>query len=165
MKIFGNSKHRFISVAILRCESPVVKTLRTILDRSMMRNIFLKCFNTYKEETESTISDSYALNHMRFSPRLFEIKLSQKTESVAYFDDCDMFVIVEGEALLSLNFHTGLDVNPGIRSLRSLTTFINMITLAENEHSIKDALVYKMKHTDQLSKDLIQSGIKESMFS
>lgn len=35
MKIFGNSKHRFISVAILRCESPVVKTLRTILDRSV----------------------------------------------------------------------------------------------------------------------------------
>ena len=35
LKIFGNSKHRFISLAIERCDSPVVKTLRTILDRSV----------------------------------------------------------------------------------------------------------------------------------
>lgn len=35
LKVFGNSKHRFISLAISKCESPVVKALRTILDRSV----------------------------------------------------------------------------------------------------------------------------------
>jgi hypothetical protein len=73
----------------------------------MMRNIFLKCFNTYKLPTEPLITDSYALNHMKYSPRLFEIKFSQRSETVAYFDDCDMFVLAEGEAASFLNFHTG----------------------------------------------------------
>lgn len=35
LKVFGNSKHRFISLAISKCESSVVKALRTILDRSV----------------------------------------------------------------------------------------------------------------------------------
>lgn len=73
----------------------------------MMRNIFLKCFNTYKLSSEPLLSESYALNHMKYSPRLFEIKLSQRSETVAYFDDCDMFVLAEGEAAAFLNFHTG----------------------------------------------------------
>ncbi|KAK3085962.1 hypothetical protein FSP39_011386 [Pinctada imbricata] len=165
LKIFGNSKHRFISLAIARCDSPVVKTLRTILDRSMMRNIFLKCFNQYKVESEPAISDSYALHHMKFSPRLFEIKLSQRCETVAYFDDCDTFVLAEGEAAMSFNFHTGLDINPAIRGLMSLSTFIEMISIAETEHSITEALIYKMKHTDSVCKELIKHGMKEYMFS
>ena len=54
-----------------------------------------------------SISDSYALNHMKFSPRLFEIKLSQRCETVAYFNDYDTFVLAEGEAAMYFNFHTG----------------------------------------------------------
>ena len=73
----------------------------------MMRNIFLKCFNQYKVDSEPSISDSYALNHMKFSPRLFEIKLSQRCETVAYFNDYDTFVLAEGEAAMYFNFHTG----------------------------------------------------------
>ena len=73
----------------------------------MMRNIFLKCFNTYKGSDEASISDSYCLNNMKFSPRLSEIKLSQRMESVAYIADCDLFVITEGEASRSYNFNTG----------------------------------------------------------
>lgn len=73
----------------------------------MMRNIFLKCFNTYKSESESTLSDSYALKHMKFSPRLFEIKLSQRLETAAYFQDMDIFVVAEGEAARCYNINTG----------------------------------------------------------
>ena len=76
----------------------------------MMRNVFLKCFNTYKRSEEGSISDSYCLNNMKFSPRLFEIKLSQRAESVAYISDCDLFIITEGEASRFLNFNTGKSV-------------------------------------------------------
>lgn len=165
LKVFGNSKHRFISLAISKCESSVVKALRTILDRSMMRNIFMKCFNLYKMGYEQSLSESYALNHMKFSPRLFEIKLSQRCETVAYFHDCDTFVLAEGEAALSFNFHTGLDINPAIRGLMSLSKFIEMITLAESEHSISNALLFKMKHNEFVCKDLIRNGLREYMFS
>lgn len=84
----------------------------------MMRNIFMKCFNLYKMGYEQSLSESYALNHMKFSPRLFEIKLSQRCETVAYFHDCDTFVLAEGEAALSFNFHTG-------RSYTFLATICN----------------------------------------
>ena len=72
-----------------------------------MRNIFLKCLNTYKREEEASVSDSYCLNNMKFSPRLYELKISQRAESVAYISDCDLFVVNEGEAARSLNFNTG----------------------------------------------------------
>ena len=73
----------------------------------MMRNIFLKCFNTYKSDSESSLSDSFALKHMKFSPRLFEVKLSQRVETAAYFQDTDTFVVAEGEAARCYNIHTG----------------------------------------------------------
>lgn len=44
---------------------------------------------------------------MKFSPRLFEIKLSQREETVAYYEDFDMFVLAEGDSARSYNFHTG----------------------------------------------------------
>ena len=75
----------------------------------MMRNIFLKCFNTYKSDSESSLSDSFALKHMKFSPRLFEVKLSQRVETAAYFQDTDTFVVAEGEAARCYNIHTGND--------------------------------------------------------
>lgn len=73
----------------------------------MMRNIFLKCFNSFKNDCESHITESCALKFMKFSPRLFEIKLSQRRETVAYYEDLDIFVLAEGDAARCYNFHTG----------------------------------------------------------
>ncbi|KAK3085424.1 hypothetical protein FSP39_003082 [Pinctada imbricata] len=165
LKIFGNSKHRFLSIAVTKSDSNVVKTLRSVLDRSMMRNVFLKCFNVFKAVTEQSISDSYALHHMEFSPRLFEIKLSQRCETVAYFDDCDTFVLAEGEAALSFNFHTGLDINPHIRCLMSLGAFIDKLTAADSENSILESMVFKIKDLEMVCKELVKKGLKEAMFS
>ncbi|XP_069113565.1 uncharacterized protein [Argopecten irradians] len=165
LKIFGNSKYRYMCLAIRRCDSPTLKALRTILDRSMMRNIFLKCFNTYKLKTEPCLSESFVLNHMKYSPRLFEVRYTQRCETVAYFDDCDMFVVVEGEAALSCNFHTGMDINQGIRGLHSLDQFITRVTWAESEKSISSALAYKMQHSTKLFTSLSRDGMQEFMFS
>lgn len=47
----------------------------------------------------------------------------------------------------------------------SLSKFIEMITLAESEHSISNALLFKMKHNEFVCKDLIRNGLREYMFS
>ena len=73
----------------------------------MMRNIFIKCFNTCRTPAESELSETWALRNMKFSPRLFDIKLFQRRETVAYFEDADMFVLAEGEAARCYNFQTG----------------------------------------------------------
>ncbi|XP_052232600.1 uncharacterized protein LOC127845629 isoform X2 [Dreissena polymorpha] len=163
LKIFGNSTCRFLALAINKTDSNVVKTLRTVLDKSMMRNIFLKCFNTYKRADEASISDSFCLHHMRFSPRLYEIKLSQRAEIAAYIADCDLFVITEGEASRSYNFNTGLDINAGFKGLVSLRSFVDQITLADTEYNITKTLVWKMDHSEKICKDLIKHGLKEYM--
>ena len=72
-----------------------------------MRNIFQLCFNTYKSDTENKLTDAKALK-MKFSPRLFEIKLSQRVETVAFIEDANLFVVIEGDAARCLNFHTGM---------------------------------------------------------
>lgn len=164
MKIFGNSRCRYMALSVNKCESSVVRTLRTILDKSLMRNIFLKCFNTYKSPEETGISDSYCLNNMKFSPRLCEIKLSQRMETVAYFADCDIFVITEGEASRSYNFNTGLDVNVGLKGLAALEPFIGRIVCAESEHSIMSCLLYKMEHSEKECKSFLKHGLKEYIF-
>lgn len=164
LKIFGNSKCRYLALAVNKCDSNVVRALKTVLDKSMMRNIFLKCFNIYKLSNEASISDSYCLNNMKFSPRLFEIKLSQRMESAAYISDCDLFVITEGEASRSYNFNTGMDINIGIKGLSSLQPFIEKVAVAETEHSIMSTLVYKMEHSDRVCKDFLKHGLKEYMF-
>lgn len=164
LKIFGNSKCRYLALAVNKCDSNVVRALKSVLDKSMMRNIFLKCFNTYKRSDEKTISDSYCLNHMKFSPRMYEIKLSQRMETVAYISDCDLFIIAEGEASRSCNFNTGLDINLGLKGLTSLQPFIYKICTAETEHSIMKSLVFKMEHSDRICKDFLKYGLKEYIF-
>lgn len=164
LKIFGNSRCRYLALAVNKCDSNVVRALKTVLDKSMMRNIFLKCFNTYKPSNEATISDSYCLNNMKFSPRLFEIKLSQRMESAAYISDCDLFVITEGEAARSYNFNTGMDINIGFKGLSSLQPFVEKVAIADTEHSIMSALVYKMEHSDKVCRDFLRHGLKEYMF-
>ncbi|PVD21113.1 hypothetical protein C0Q70_19279 [Pomacea canaliculata] len=165
LKIFGTSRHRYLTLVIPKCETPLVKALRVVLDRSMMRNIFLKCFNTYKSESESTLSDSYALKHMKFSPRLFEIKLSQRLETAAYFQDMDIFVVAEGEAARCYNINTGLDVNIGIQGLQSLQQFLDMAAVADSEHSILTALALKSQHAEQVCKDFLRNGLREQMMT
>ena len=72
-----------------------------------MRGIYQVCFNKYKSRRENKITDKIAMKYLKFSPRLFEIKLSQRLDNIAYFQDTDMFVTTEGEAASYLNFHTG----------------------------------------------------------
>ncbi|WAR11351.1 hypothetical protein MAR_025531 [Mya arenaria] len=164
LKIFGNSRCRFLALAVRKSDSKIVKAMKTVLDKSMMRNIFLKCFNTYKQPEEASISDSFCLNHMKFSPRLFEIRLSQKTESTAYISDCDLFVISEGEASRSFNFNTGMDINLGMKGLSSLEPFIDRITVAETEYNIMSSLIYKMEHSDKICREFLKHGLHEYLF-
>ena len=72
-----------------------------------MRNVFQACFNSYKQDSESAISDKTVLKYMKFSPRLFEIKLSHRMESVAYIEDANLFIVTEGESARCVNFHSG----------------------------------------------------------
>ena len=72
-----------------------------------MRNIFQACFNTYKSDPEHELSDMDSVKGMKFSPRLFEIKLSQRMESVTYIEDANLFVVAEGEAARFSNFRSG----------------------------------------------------------
>ena len=72
-----------------------------------MRNIFQACFNAYKNDSESPLTDQAALKSLKFSPRLFEIKLSQRMESTMYIEDANVFVTTEGESARFLNFHSG----------------------------------------------------------
>ena len=72
-----------------------------------MRSIFQVCYNTYKSDTEPILTDKQATRNMKFSPRLFEVKLSQRLENVVYVEDGDVFVVTEGEAARYSNFHSG----------------------------------------------------------
>ncbi|XP_060586181.1 uncharacterized protein LOC132741930 [Ruditapes philippinarum] len=165
LKLYGNSQCRHMALAVNRCDTSVVRTLKSVLDKSMMRNIFLKCYNTYKRSKETSISDSYCLNNMKFSPRLYEIKLSQKLETAAYITDCDLFIITEGEAARSYNFNTGLDINMGLKGLASLPQFIQSIVIADTEHSIVKSLVSKIEHSEGLSREFLTFGLKQHLFT
>ncbi|KAL8607504.1 hypothetical protein ACOMHN_004474 [Nucella lapillus] len=163
LKIFGTSRHRYMSLLIPKCESPLVKALRVVLDRSMMRNIFLKCFNTYKSESEASLGDSFALKHMKFSPRLFEVKLSQRVETAAYFQDTDTFVVAEGEAARCYNIHTGLDVNIGLQGLQALPEFIDRAAVCDSEHSIIATLSAKSQSAEKVCKDFVTHGLRDHL--
>ncbi|XP_064599220.1 uncharacterized protein LOC135465802 [Liolophura sinensis] len=165
LKIFGSPRTRYMTLCIPKCDTKLVKALRVILDRSMMRNIFQTCFNTYKSSEESNISDSFALKYMKFSPRLFEIKLSQREETVAYYEDFDMFVLAEGDSARSYNFHTGMDVNVGLKGLETLQQFINMAAWCESEHAILETLLFKANHSEQVCKEFLRSGLRDYLFS
>lgn len=67
----------------------------------------MKCFNTFRSDNEAKLAESEALKNMKFSPRLFEIKLFQRHESVAYYSDPDIFILAEGDAARCYNFSTG----------------------------------------------------------
>lgn len=73
-----------------------------------MRNIFQACYNSYKWTGETKLSDTDALKNMKFSPRLFEIKLAERMENVVYIEDANLFAVTEGEAARFLNFRSGM---------------------------------------------------------
>lgn len=165
MKLFGSSRHRYMTLVTPKCESKCVKALRVILDRSMMRNIFMKCFNTFRSDNEAKLAESEALKNMKFSPRLFEIKLFQRHESVAYYSDPDIFILAEGDAARCYNFSTGMDVNIGIKGLVSLPPFLDMVSWAETENHITSALAYKARHADRVCREIVKHGLREYMFT
>ena len=72
-----------------------------------MRNLFLVCYNKYKSDCETTVSSDDVIRWLKFSPRLYEVKLAHRMESVAYVEDANIFVITEGDTARRLNFHTG----------------------------------------------------------
>ena len=72
-----------------------------------MRSIFHVCFNTYRTEAETEITDMEAVKSLKFSPRLFEIKLAHRMESVAFIQESNLFIVSEGDAARRLNFHSG----------------------------------------------------------
>ena len=72
-----------------------------------MRSIFQVCFNTYRDDKETSLNDMTAIKYLKFSPRLFEIKYSQRMEPVGFIQESNMFVVTEGEAARCLNFNSG----------------------------------------------------------
>jgi hypothetical protein len=60
-----------------------------------MKNIFLVCYNRYKSDCEHDIPEANAVKWLKFTPRLFEVKLAQRLESVAYVEDANIFVVIE----------------------------------------------------------------------
>ncbi|XP_076449291.1 uncharacterized protein LOC143285758 [Babylonia areolata] len=165
LKLFGSSRHRYMSLAIPKSESLLVKNMRLILDRSMMRNIFIKCFNTCRASSEKEVSETWALRHMKFSPRLFDIKLFQRRETVAYFEDADMFVLAEGEAARCYNIHTGLDVNMALKGLMTLCSLLDMAACAQTEYDVMSAMVMKARHSETTARSYLTKGLTTVLFS
>ncbi|KAH9515690.1 hypothetical protein Btru_011745 [Bulinus truncatus] len=165
LKLFGSTRHRYMSLALPRTEGTLVRHMRLVLDRSMMRNIFVQCFNTCKWSSEAALSEAWALRHLKFSPRLFDIKLFQRLETVAYFLDTDMFVIAEGEAARCCNFHTGLDVNTALSGLTTLQNTINQAACALTEVDILKTLHSKSQHSESIAKQFLRTGLRQDMFT
>ncbi|XP_013387085.1 uncharacterized protein LOC106165791 [Lingula anatina] len=164
LKIFGSDRQRYMSLAVPKCDSNLIKALKVALDHSIMRNIFKECFNTYKTDTESKITDLQALKKLKFSPRLFEIKLCWRRETVMYLEDEDIVVTCEGDAARTLNFHSGLDVNLSIRGLESLTSFIHSTATANNNmKSLIEAMTLRATHARKISEHFQRYGIAETM--
>ncbi|KAK2166598.1 hypothetical protein LSH36_37g02019 [Paralvinella palmiformis] len=165
LKIFGSLRHRCLALLAPRSESKTLKALKVLLDHSVMRNIFLVCYNKYKSDCETDIDDTDGVKWLKFSPRMFEVKLANRRESVAYVEDANIFVITEGDTARRLNFHTGLDVNLGIDGLTSLAKFLQMAASADTERAILQALNYKHEHSKQLSQHFINNGLNAAMYT
>lgn len=71
-----------------------------------MKNIFHQSFNVYKMDIEPRVNE-LTLHHIQCSHRLLEIMLSHRRVTVAFIEDDNVVVTVEGEAARVLNFDTG----------------------------------------------------------
>lgn len=70
-----------------------------------MRNIFRTCYDHLRYDDEKIPEE--VVHKMKFSPRLYEIKLQYRIENSVFIEDANLFVAVEGEASCNLNFQTG----------------------------------------------------------
>ncbi|KAI0217109.1 hypothetical protein LSAT2_030982 [Lamellibrachia satsuma] len=165
MKIFGNARYRYLALAVPRNESKLVKVLKVVLDQSVMRNIFQACHNVYKPDSEPSITDNCALRMMKFNPRLFEVKLSQRMVNVTYIEDVDFFVVTEGEAARWVNFHSGMNINLALKGLQSLGQFIRLAASAQTEKAIDNALLFKFNHARINVDEYLRSGLRETMYT
>lgn len=59
---------------------------------------------------------------------------------------------------------SGMEINFGLKGLSALQPFIEMVTLAETEHSIMQSLIFKMDHSDRICKEFLKFGLKEYLF-
>lgn len=166
LKIFGSADQRSMALTVPRCESTIVKTLKVTLEQSVMRNIFQECFNKYRVSCDETpLSDTSAIKQIKFSPRLFEIKLMQRMESAAYIEDANIFVVAEGEATRRVNFDSGMDINLVISGLRSLWSFVEQAVWVDTEKTILKTLSDKIKHGQAVTQDFVKNGLKEVMYT
>ena len=68
LKIFGNSKCRFIALAVNKCESKIVKALKTILDKSVsVCNVHFR---------------SFPLTHVRIQKGEQEVRIAPTSEKI-----------------------------------------------------------------------------------
>lgn len=72
-----------------------------------MRSVFQTCFNAYKSPEDAPLTDKEVSARLKCSARLYDIKLSQRRESVAFIEDANVFVVTEGDAARHCNFRTG----------------------------------------------------------
>ncbi|KAJ6666061.1 hypothetical protein lerEdw1_000965 [Lerista edwardsae] len=106
LKIYGTFHNRYLALACPASDSKIERFLRHTLNSSIMKNIFHQSFNVYKMDIEPRVSE-LTLHHIQCSRRLFEIMLSHRRVTVAFIEDDNVVVTVEGEAARVLNFDTG----------------------------------------------------------
>ncbi|XP_033625598.1 uncharacterized protein LOC117288854 [Asterias rubens] len=164
LKIFGTFRHRYISLVCHKCDTHLVRQLRITSDTMIMRNIFQESFNTYRTKGEPKISDSEAFN-IQCNQRLGEVKLSYRRENVLYIQEENLVVTVEGDAVRSLNFNLGFEVNMGLRGLECMGTFIDDIVTADNQCALVKAMSVKTRFAHKVNRDLIHSRLYHTLGS
>ncbi|XP_038066499.1 uncharacterized protein LOC119736558 [Patiria miniata] len=164
LKIFGTFRHRYISLVCHKCDTHLVRQLRITPDTMIMRNIFQESFNSYRTKREPKISDSEAFN-IQCNQRLGEVKLSYRRENVLYIQEENLVVTVEGDAVRSLNFNLGFEVNMGLRGLECMGTFINDIVTADSQSALVRAMSDKTRFSHQVNREVIHSRLYNTLGS
>ncbi|XP_071824249.1 uncharacterized protein [Apostichopus japonicus] len=162
LKVFGTFRHRYMSLLCDKSESNLVRQLRITSDPVILRNIFQESFNNYRCKGESRMTDMEALS-MRCSNRLTEIKLAYRKESVAYVEDENLIILVEGDAVRNLNQSLGFEVNLGLRGIESLGKLFQYLATSTSKSEILKALSLKVKHTTRLNDDIIRTKILQEL--
>ena len=96
--------------------------------------MFQVCFNKYRDQMEAYLSDKMSRTILQFSPRLFEIKYSQRMEPVGFIQESNMFVVTEGEAASCLNFYPGTNTSNScaiFRMVRSVSSIFSVTMMDE----------------------------------
>ncbi|KAJ8041580.1 hypothetical protein HOLleu_12439 [Holothuria leucospilota] len=162
LKVFGTYRHRYMSLLCDKSESNIVRQLRITSDPVILRNIFQESFNNYRCKGESRMTDMEALS-MRCSSRLTEIKLAYRKENVAYIEDDNLVILVEGDAARNLNQSLGFEVNLGLRGVESLSKLFQYLATTTTKSEIVKALTLKVKHATKLNEEIIRNKITQEL--